>query len=155
MQILTPVLRRGNRSSRPPVIPDGSQDQHQRHQCTEYHEPCSLRQVDRQPDADPVLGVAEQRVDAADRERADDRAPQARDAADDEHRQRQEGQLEVDLLGRDRAEHVDEQPAGEAASAPLSVNAHNRCRCTLIPTACAAAGSSRVARSFRPSGLRW
>ena len=40
-------------------------------------------------------------------------------------------------------------------SAPESANAHSRWRWTSIPAACAANGSSRAARSFRPSGVRW
>ena len=62
------------------------------------------------------------------------RAPQARDAADDEHREREERQLEVDLVGGDRAEHVDVQRRPRSpASAPESANAHRRCRWTSIP----------------------
>ena len=38
-------------------------------------------------------------------------------AADHEHRERDEGELEVDLVDRDRAELVHEQPAREARRA--------------------------------------
>ena len=74
--------------------------------------------ISRDPDggrgADAVLGLDQERVQAADGKRAEHRPPQARHASDDEHRERHEGELEVDLLGRDRAEQVDEQPAREA-----------------------------------------
>ena len=61
----------------------------------------------------PLLGVTEQDVEQADVDRADDGAPQARDAADDEHRQGEKGQVEVHLVGADAAEQVDVEAAGE------------------------------------------
>ena len=75
--------------------------------------------ISREPDGrsiapTPSLGLDQERVQPADGEGAEHGAPQARHAADDQHRERQEGELEVDLLGRDRAELVDEQPAREA-----------------------------------------
>jgi hypothetical protein len=60
----------------------------------------------------PVLRDREERVDAADGERADDGAPQAREAANDEHRERHEREVEIDALRRDR-ERVDDQAARE------------------------------------------
>ena len=44
----------------------------------------------------PFSALREERVERADRERADDRAPEARRAADDEHRERDERQVEID-----------------------------------------------------------
>jgi len=55
---------------------------------------------------DPLLGLAQERVEPAHRERADDGAPETREAADDEHREGEKRQLEIDLLGRDRPEQV-------------------------------------------------
>src|SRR5207302_3246592 len=68
-------------------------------------------------DVDPLFRIAEQDVEEADRDRADDGAPQARDATDDEHRERQEGEVEVDLVRADAAEQVYEQAAREAGQA--------------------------------------
>ena len=61
----------------------------------------------------PFSGLGEQRVEAADRESADDGAPEARHAPDHEHRERDEGEIEVDGLGVDR-EQMNVQAAGEA-----------------------------------------
>ena len=66
-------------------------------------------QVDREAaDVEPVLGLGEQRVEAADGERADDGAPEARHPADHEHRQRDEREIEVHRLGVERQQvHVE------------------------------------------------
>src|SRR6266850_830193 len=47
-------------------------------------------------------------------QRAHHGSPKTRQTTDDEHRERQEGQLEVDLLGRDRTQQVDVEATGEA-----------------------------------------
>ena len=59
-------------------------------------------------DVEAVLGLGEQRVEAAHRERSDDGAPEARHAADHEHRQRDEREIEVHRLGVERQQvHVE------------------------------------------------
>ena len=61
----------------------------------------------------PFSELVQEGVESADEQRADCSAPEAADAADDEHRERDEGQIEVDLLGVDAPEQVDEEAAGE------------------------------------------
>ena len=60
----------------------------------------------------PFSALGEEGVERADRERADDRAPEARRASDDEHRERDEREIEVDSVDVDR-EEVDVEPASE------------------------------------------
>ena len=112
-----PTRSRPGAGAGPELAPAGdpgrAQDEHERHQRAQDDEPRALRQVDREADADALLGLAQERVEAAHRERADHGAPEARDAADHEHRERHERELEVDLVGRDRAEHVDVEAARE------------------------------------------
>src|SRR2546423_12219436 len=74
-----------------------AQKQNECHECAEYDEPRSIREVDPNSEVDAVLRITEERVESADGERADDRAEEAVDAADDEHRESQERQLQVDL----------------------------------------------------------
>ncbi len=158
--MLTPRPYRRLRSqdsenSLPPVSPDGRRISTSAMIAPSRTSREPSGSVSRNADVHRVLRVAEERVGAADEERADHGAPEAADASDHEHRERDEGELEVDLVGGDAPELVHEQAAGEAARAPLSVNATRRWRWTSIPLACAAGGSSRVARSWRPNRLRW
>ena len=101
-------------NSRPPVRPVGPQDQDERHQrpdarrsgCRPGGRATARRHVD------AVLGLRQERVDRADRQRSDDSAPEARRAADHEHRKGDEGQIEVERLGV-QGQQVDVEPARE------------------------------------------
>ena len=110
--------RRPSENSRPPVRPDGRRTSTSpiRKPTTTMRVPCG--QVDRPTgDAEAVLGLRQQRVETRDRERADDGAPQARHPADHEHRERDEGQIEVERIGAGGQEvHV--EPAGEPCQKP-------------------------------------
>ena len=106
---------RGSRSSRPPVSPDGRRISISAISAPSMtsRDPSGRSSVKPTPIPSSALPSSESRPLTAS---APTTAPQRLViAADDEHRQRQERQLEVDLLGRDRAEHVHEQAAGEAA----------------------------------------
>ena len=105
---------RGSENSRPPGDARRPQDQHRSHDDAEDDERRALRQIELEADVDAALGLAQERVQRAHDERAEHRAPEARGAAEDEHRERQERQLEVDRIGRDRAEDVHVEPAREA-----------------------------------------
>ena len=107
--------RRSHRhaNSRPPVMPVGRTIRTSAISAPTTIEPRARRQVDRHAeDLHAVLGLGEERVERAHGERADDRAPQARRAADDEHGERDEGQIEVHRLGVER-QQVDVEAAGE------------------------------------------
>ena len=95
-----------------------AQDEHEPHQKADDDDARSRGQVDRPTgDAEAVLGLRQQRVETRDRERADDGAPQARHAADHEHRERDEGQIEVERVGAGGQEvHV--EAAGEPCQQP-------------------------------------
>ena len=101
---------RPSTSSRPPVSPCG-----RRISTIAISAPTTtMRLPDGRsiPDG-AVLGLGEQRVEAGDGERADDRAPEARHASDHEHGERDEREVEVHGVDVDR-QVVDVQPAGEA-----------------------------------------
>ena len=66
-------------------------------------------------DVHAALGGSEERVETTDQQGADDRPEQAADAPDDEHGQGQEGQVQIDVFGRDRARLVDEEGTCEPA----------------------------------------
>ncbi len=105
-------------------------------------------------DLHAVLRLREERVERADGERADDRAPQARRAADDEHRERHERQVEIERA-RVQRQQMDVEPAREARERAREHERAEPLPYMEIPAADAAAGSSRVARSIRPKRLRW
>ena len=157
-------------SSRPPVMPARPEDQHERHQRADDDEPRAGGQVDREAaDVEAVLGLGEQRVEAADRQRADDRAPEARHAADHEHREGDEREIEVHRLRVDR-QQVDVEPAGEPRERagererdqPLPVDRDaDRTRCRGDPRASRAGGGrsgstgSRRRRRSRAGRRAW
>src|SRR5579884_1613773 len=90
-----------------------AEHQDDRHQRADHDQRRSGGQVQVDADdVDAVLRRREERVEPADRERADDRAEQAAGAAHDEHRERQERQVEVQRVDLDR-QQVDVQPAGK------------------------------------------
>ena len=136
--------------------PRGAHDQDERHQHADDDQARPGRQVEvRAEHVDAVLGRGEEGVEPADRERADDRAEQAPGAADDEHRERDERQVEVERVDVER-QQVDVEAAGEAGE-----------RRPRARTRAAAAGRSRSRpptrppgpraspRSIRPKRLRW
>ena len=53
--------------------PRRAEDEHDRHHRADRHEPRAVGEGQPEADVDPVLGVGEERVERADRERADDR----------------------------------------------------------------------------------
>ena len=113
---VVPVPRRrspGSDSSRPPVSPPGlmMSTAAMSTPTTTSRVPAG-RSIGDAGDREAVLGLGEQRVEAGDRERTDDGAPEARHAADDEHGERDERQVEVDEVDVQR-QQVDVEPAGE------------------------------------------
>ena len=108
---------RGSRSSRPPVSPEGRRISMSAISAPRTTSRVPGGQVDREPTWTPSSASLRNESRPL-TSSAPTTAPQRLvDAADDEHRQREERQLEVDLLGRDRAEQVHEQAAGEAGRA--------------------------------------
>ena len=103
----------GSENSRPPVSPLGRtiSTSAMTALTTTIRDPDG-RSIVRPSRRHPVLHLREHRVERADEQRADDRAPEARRAADDEHRERDERQVEVDGVDVDRDE-VDVEAAGE------------------------------------------
>src|SRR5262249_50075802 len=99
--------------------PGRAEDEHDRHYRPEDDEVRAAGDV--QLEADDVhasLGGGQKRVQAADQKRSEDGAQEAADAPDDEHRERDERQIEIDLVGVDAAELVDEEAPREAADRP-------------------------------------
>ena len=85
---------------------------------------------------DAALGLGEERVDGADGQGSDDGAPEAGRAADHEHRQREEGEVQIDGLGI-YGKQVDVEAAREPGQRarqherdqPLAIHGHpNRAR---------------------------
>jgi hypothetical protein len=87
--------------------PGRAQQEHDEHDDRHAHEAGAPRQDGRAADLPLPLEVGEEDVDEADGQPADDRAEQAPHPADDQHRQGEEGQVEVDLVDVDRLEQVD------------------------------------------------
>ncbi len=107
------VRHRRRLNSRPPVMPGGAKDQHDRHQHADHDLARPRRQIDvPAEERGAVLGDGEIRVEPADRERPDNGAEQARRTPDHEHRERDERQVQVDRLGLHR-QQVDVEAAGE------------------------------------------
>jgi len=77
------------------------------------HEPRAGRQRETKADVHGVLRVAEERVERTDRKRSHHRAPEAADAAEDEHGKRHEREVEIEEIRRDQAELVHVETAGE------------------------------------------
>ena len=106
--------RRGRENSRPPVMPLG-----RRMSTIVIRAPSTISAVPAgtvrcHPNTlDGVHRGREEGVDAVHGERADDRAEQASGASDDEHRQRDERQIEIQVVRRERLQ-VDVEAAGEA-----------------------------------------
>ena len=84
-------------NSRPPVMPDGRRISISAIAMPRITsaEPSGMSSL--KPMFDARLGLAQERVEPADDERAEDGPPEARRASDDEHRERQEREIEVDL----------------------------------------------------------
>ena len=98
-------------AARQPVRENDEDDRHERgdaHETAASPERLAEHVVD---EADlAALGLEEKRVQRAHRESPDDRSPQAPDTANDEHRQRQEREVEVDVACLERSGKVHEQP---------------------------------------------
>ncbi len=116
--LATAVRSFGSESSRPPVSPLG--------RTMRTSAITALTTTMRDPDGRSIVLPnsvipssisAEHRVEAAHEQCADDRAPQAGRAADHEHRQRDERQVEIDRVDVDRDE-VDVQAACEPGQEP-------------------------------------
>ena len=87
---------RGSENSRPPVMPDGRRISIVAMTVPRMMSvvPCGRSSL--KPTSTPCSDWLRNESSAAHDERADDRAPEARRAADDEHRERQERELEID-----------------------------------------------------------
>ena len=114
--------RVGSRNSRPRVRPLGQEHEHDGHEDRDADEATSAPQrlSDEVVDETDLsaLGPEQERVERAHGERTDDRAPQASDAADDEHRESEEREIEVDVACLERPGQMHEKAAGEPRQAP-------------------------------------
>ena len=118
-------------NSRPPVMPGRAQDQRR----VAISAPTTTsrvpgRQVERAPEdrRSPFSACGEERVERADGERSDDRAPEARRAADDEHRERDERQVEIHRLGVQRQQVARRARRRSPRARPRRRSATSRCR---------------------------
>ena len=109
----------------------------------------------RRPDGDADFRLAHQLREQRDDDRAGDRAGQAAHAADHQHGDDQEGEVEIEGLDPHRAEEMREQHAGDAGQEGADTKAISRCETMWTPTAAAATSSSREALSSSAERDSW